>query len=76
LLDDLGLKASLKWYATKIKKQGGIACELVLDFEDANLDQKRTITVFRIIQEALTNVVRHAHATKARASLIENGNSL
>jgi signal transduction histidine kinase len=76
LLDDLGLKASLNWYAKKIKKQGGITCELVLDFEEANLDQIRTITVFRIIQEAITNVVRHAHATKARASLIENGNSL
>lgn len=76
LLDDLGLKASLKWYAKKIKKQGEIACELFLDFENANLDQKRTITVFRIIQEALTNIVRHAHATKARTSLIENGNSL
>jgi PAS domain S-box-containing protein len=63
LLYDLGLQAAIKCYSRNMGKKSGISFALDLDSKESKLDQKLAITVFRIFQEALTNVVRHSNAT-------------
>lgn len=63
ILDDLGLVAALEWQNSEFKKRTGILCEFYSSATDINLDSKIAIGVFRVYQEALTNVMRHAEAT-------------
>jgi signal transduction histidine kinase len=75
LLDDLGLKAAIEWQVEEFRNRTGIGCELNIDGEYDALDGDRAITIFRIFQEALTNVMRHAKASRVDISLFEkNGN--
>ncbi len=69
VLDDLGLTAAIEWQAEEFQKRSGIECELKFDPEDITMDRDRSTTVFRIFQETLTNVVRHAEATKVKVCL-------
>jgi len=71
LLDDLGLQAAIEWQAKEFGDRTGITCEVTFHSDISNLDQKRSTALFRIFQETLTNVVRHAEATEVRASLEE-----
>jgi signal transduction histidine kinase len=71
LLDDLGLQAAIEWQAKEFQDRTGITCEVSFYSDTDNLDQERTITIFRIFQETLTNIVRHAEATRVKASLKE-----
>lgn len=76
LLDDLGLQATLRWYIERQIQRTGIHIKLqCLPFE-LGLPQKIGIACFRIIQEALTNVVRHAQATSVSIILQQRENSL
>lgn len=68
-LDDLGLNAALEWQAQEFESRTGIACRLTLPDERLVLDTERSIAIFRIFQESLTNVVRHAAATRVEAHL-------
>ena len=68
-LDDLGLAAALEWQSQEFEKRTGIYCHLVLPQEPPNLDSERSTAIFRIFQESLTNVARHAQATSVEASL-------
>ena len=68
-LDHLGLSAAIEWYAAEFRKRTDISCEVISSPGDIVLDEARSITVFRIFQEALTNVARHAKATKVSARL-------
>jgi PAS domain S-box-containing protein len=70
-LDDLGIAAALEWQASEFKKLTEIECEFSSDPEDVVLDSDRSTAIFRIFQEALTNVARHAKATKVKATLRE-----
>jgi signal transduction histidine kinase len=63
LLDDLGLAAAIEWQAQEFAERTGMHCELHLGDEDIALDQDLATAIFRIFQETLTNVVRHAEAT-------------
>lgn len=63
LLDDLGLAAALRHHATGFAAQSGIACEVDIQ-DDRCLGAEQAIQLFRIAQEALTNVARHAAATR------------
>ena len=56
--------------------QTGITCEIDQNLEISNMDQKHAITIFRIFQEALTNIVRHANATKVTATFKKNAGKL
>jgi signal transduction histidine kinase len=71
ILDDLGLAAAIEWQAEEFQKQTGIKCKVVLDAEDITLDRDRNTAIFRIFQETLTNVARHAKATQVTVSLRE-----
>src|SRR5213082_778181 len=68
-LDDLGLAAALEWQGQEFEKRTGIKCHLVLPQEPLNLDPERSTAIFRIFQESLTNVTRHAQATGVDATL-------
>jgi PAS domain S-box-containing protein len=69
LLDELGLAAAIEWQAREFQRRMGIRCEVCLDPADASLDPELTTALFRIFQESLTNVARHAEATTVTASL-------
>ena len=71
VLDDLGLEAAIEWQAQEFENLTEIKCELSTGSNEVVLDQDRSIAVFRIFQEALSNVTRHANATKVKASLEE-----
>jgi len=76
LLDDLGLLAAMEWQAEEFQKRTGIACELSVSSQEINLDQERSTAIFRIFQETLTNISRHASATKAIVNLAKKGAQL
>lgn len=69
VLDDLGLVAAIKWQAQDFQKRTGIKCEFPPSVEDISLDQDRSTAVFRIFQETLTNIARHANATRINTRL-------
>lgn len=69
LIDDLGLPAAIEWYCGEFQNRTGIKCDLDLDEKEHILEQDRSISVFRIFQESLTNVARHSKATKVHARL-------
>ena len=54
----------------------GIRCRATFDPADIDLDQDRSTAIFRILQETLTNVARHANATRVNVSLKEKGGQL
>jgi PAS domain S-box-containing protein len=70
LLDDLGLAAAIEWQAGRLQDRLGIEVEIVSDPEHIKLSEACSITIFRIFQEALTNVARHAKATRVEIFLI------
>jgi PAS domain S-box-containing protein len=69
LLDDLGLLPALQWYLNRYSQRTGI--EVATDFEDleSRLPDEVETTLYRVIQEALTNIARHAQAGKVLISL-------
>jgi len=71
LLDDLGLAVAIEWQAEEFQNRTGIKCEITLAPKDIILDQDRSTAIFRIFQETLTNVARHANATMIKVSLKE-----
>jgi PAS domain S-box-containing protein len=76
VLDDLGLWAAIEWQAQEFQHRTGIQCTLISQVEDLNLDKDRSTALFRIFQETLTNVARHANATHVRITLIEQAEAV
>lgn len=66
VLDDLGLEAAIEWHVKEFAEWGGCECTLGLNIGVLPRDRNRDIAIFRILQEALTNVARHARATHVR----------
>ena len=73
---DLGLAAAIEWQVQEFHRRTGIACDLDIDDDDVSLDNERATAVFRIVQESLTNIVRHAHASNVLLTLHKAGNRL
>lgn len=69
MLDDIGLVPTLEWQASSFQTRTGIACEIALPDKPITLDEARATAVFRIFQEILTNIARHAKATKVSIKL-------
>lgn len=62
ILDDLGLAAAMQWQAREFELRTGIACNIIFPSAEPVLDDTRAIALFRILQEALTNIAKHARA--------------
>lgn len=72
ILDDLGLLPTLEWKCDDYQEKTGIPCHFISTIEERKFDNQFSITVFRILQEALTNVSRHAEAKTVKVSVSEN----
>lgn len=70
VLDRLGLLAAIEWQAEEFQERTGIRCECFLTVAEVNLDRDCATAVFRILQEALTNVMRHAFATRVTIAFV------
>lgn len=64
LLDDLGLSAAMEWQAREFEQRAGVTCSIRSEPDDIVLDRARSTALFRIFQETLTNVARHAGASQ------------
>jgi signal transduction histidine kinase len=76
MFDHFGLKEAIQWEATKFQARTGIRCRVAWQVKQGLTDRTRQLALYRILQEALTNVVRHAHAGAVRISLRERGKTL
>ncbi|RYF96135.1 MAG: PAS domain S-box protein, partial [Chitinophagaceae bacterium] len=76
LLDDLGLSAAMEWHLEEFERRSGIKKELHLPAADILLPDSLKIGIFRIFQESLTNVARHADASKVIVQLAHHDNEL
>jgi signal transduction histidine kinase len=77
VLDAAGLAAAVEWQAQDFEKRTRIQCKVILSERIAEPDRERAIALFRILQEALTNVARHAKATRVEIEFgEEEGNYL
>ncbi|HNC07552.1 MAG TPA: sensor histidine kinase, partial [Anaerolineales bacterium] len=68
-LDDLGLSATLRWYASRIHELTSIQTRVDIEGDEPVLDDAVKITIFRIVQESLNNVVKHSHATNVNVKV-------
>ncbi len=76
ILDDLGLNAAIEWYVSEFEKNTGIQCRIDSDLEDLRFEKPVSITMYRILQEALTNVARHSKATQVIISAKLDGKTI
>jgi signal transduction histidine kinase len=76
ILYHFGLPAAIEWQAKEFEKKTGIKCSVKLRLKEVDLDHDFSTAVFRMFQETLTNVVRHARATQVRVSLSKKEGSL
>jgi PAS domain S-box-containing protein len=76
VLDDLGLAAAIEWQASDFASRNGIRCEVSVPLIDLHLDGDRATATFRIFQECLTNVIRHAQANTVRVDLSQEDENI
>lgn len=66
---DLGLTAAIEWQVRQFERRNGVPCELLMNEEGREIPEAQATAVFRILQESLNNVGRHACATQVRVEL-------
>ena len=71
ILDDLGLVAAIEWQAKQVESRSGIVCKVDSLVDDLQLNREQSTAIFRILQEALTNILRHAQATRVNILIDE-----
>lgn len=76
VLDNLGLVSAIEWQAQQFQGHTGIVCECDSLVDDVDLTREQATVVFRILQEAMTNILRHAQATKVNVILEEEDGEL
>ncbi len=76
ILDDLGLLPAIEWELQEFETRSGIECRLTTTMDEVDLGPDRSTAVFRVFQETLTNVARHAQATRVEVALDDNGDHL
>lgn len=69
LLDDFGLVAALEWQLQEFEKRSGLKCKFSANVSEVTLSSDASTGIFRIFQETLTNVARHAQATQVNVTL-------
>ncbi|HEX7333928.1 MAG TPA: PAS domain S-box protein [Pyrinomonadaceae bacterium] len=72
VLDDLGLVAAIEWQIEQFQSRSGLKCHWTNNAKEIELDREKATAVFRILQEILTNVLRHAEATNLYVKLGRN----
>ncbi len=73
VLDDLGLVAALRWYVDRTAQRAGFAAQFANELSNGRPSPEIEIACFRVVQEALTNITRHAHARRVEVALRESG---
>jgi PAS domain S-box-containing protein len=73
---DLGLNAAIEWQIAEFRRRTGITCELRLSEQEFMVGDPRATPLFRILQESLTNVIRHAQATRVIIELYKKDRRL
>ena len=76
ILDELGVVAAIKWMAKNFQNRTGISCKVTVRGADIISESTRTTAIFRVVQEALTNVMRHAAASQVNVSLEKRDDTL
>lgn len=76
LLDNQGLSAAIEWYVGEFGKRSGIECFIMINEDTDSVNKETATAVMRIIQEGLTNIARHAHATEVGISLCTRDGNL
>jgi signal transduction histidine kinase len=76
MLDDLGLAEAIDWLVKEFKRRTGIEVHTRLGVGLRELSPHLATTLYRIVQEALTNITRHAHATRVRVEMERSGGEL
>ena len=71
VLDEIGLGAAIEWQAREFQRRTGVRCLVEMPPQFADPDQERSTALFRIFQELLTNVARHANATRVDVKVQE-----
>lgn len=69
ILDDLGIEPALEWEVSEFIKRMGIECRLKTNLEKLDIDRDLATVIYRITQESLTNIARHAQATEVEINL-------
>jgi PAS domain S-box-containing protein len=76
ILDDLGLVPAAEWLTQNFTQRSGVKCEFSVDPPELELQDPHATAIFRILQESLNNVARHAHATQVEATLDGTGREI
>lgn len=76
ILDSLGLPAAIEWQTEDFSRRTGLACSVTLPDGEFTLDRERATALFRILQESLTNIARHARASTVKVSLVQQNGAI
>ena len=76
MLDDLGLVPAAEWLAQQFTARNGIPCELAIANAELDLSDLLATTVYRLLQESLTNIAKHAHASRVEITLARHASVL
>jgi PAS domain S-box-containing protein len=73
MLDDLGLVPAVEWLVDGFSQRTGVPCELAMNIGELELPGAQATAVFRIVQESLSNVAKHARASRVQVAVERNG---
>ncbi|MEV4780954.1 CHASE domain-containing protein [Burkholderia sp. LMU1-1-1.1] len=73
---DLGLNAAVEWQIAQFRQRSGMVCELIEHQRDIRIDDHCATAFFRVLQESLSNIIQHAHASLVRVELRQAGGML
>jgi signal transduction histidine kinase len=76
VLDSLGLAAAIEWQASEFQRRTAIRCDVKVDVMEGIWEQNFSTGCFRIFQETLTNIIRHASASRVEVHLAQEGPNL
>ena len=69
-LDDLGLPATIRWYVNEVTERSNLEIKVKISGEERTICPEYSTSIFRILQEALTNITKHANATQVQIIII------